>query len=155
MSMQMALLRQKYGIRGKEKIPLEEVKKEPTGQVQNKYSVRFNNFQINFYKTLSKFKKYDTIEETKKIKIFSDFYLPIEITKHTSYEYKEYNEIHSIEEAKLIGENILKDKLNKQIENEENIVNSYINYNETDSFVEVEVIYEVLEEIGTKEKIVY
>ena len=50
----------------KEKIELKQVKNEQTGNQENKYSVRINNFQINFYKTLSKFKNYDTIEETKK-----------------------------------------------------------------------------------------
>ena len=134
---------------------LEQVKKEPTGQFKNKYSVRFNNFQINFYKTLSKFQKYDTIETSNKIKIFSDFYLPIEIIKHSCYEYVEISQKYSIEEAKQIGENKVKDTLDKQIENKEKIVNSYINYNETDTYVETEVIYEVLEEIGTKEKIVF
>ena len=155
MSMQMAQLKQKFGIVGKEKVELNQVKKEQTGQFQNKYSVRFNNFQINFYKTLSKFQKYDTIETSNKIKIFSNFYLPIEIVKNTSYEYIENSQKYTLEEAKQIGETIVKDNLNKQIEKKENIVNTYINYNESDTYVETEVIYEVLEEIGTKEKIVF
>lgn len=41
------------------------------------------------------------------------------------------------------------------MQNKENIVNTYINYNEQEEFIEVEVTYEVLEEIGTKEKIVF
>ena len=45
-----------------EKVYLKEQKKEETGEVENKYSVKINNFQINFNKTLSKFEKYDTIE---------------------------------------------------------------------------------------------
>ena len=137
------------------KVDLKQVKKERTGQTQNKYSVRINNFLINFYKTLSKFQKYDTIEETKKIKIFSDFYLPIEIQKHISYEYIENNIEYSKDEAKHIGEEQAKNELDKQIENKESIVNTYINYNQTEEYVETEVIYEVLEEIGTKEKIVF
>ena len=62
---------------------------EATGIQENKYSVTINNFRINFYKTLSKLKNYDTIEEIKKIKIFSDFYLPVEIIKNTNYERSE------------------------------------------------------------------
>ena len=50
---------------------------------------------------------------------------------------------------------MLKLNFGEQITNNENILNTYINYNETDEFIEVEVIYEVLEEIGTKEKIVF
>ena len=139
----------------KEKIELKQVENERTGKEENKYSVKINNFQINFYKTLSKLKNYDTIEETKKIKLFSDFYLPIEIVKKTNYEQEEKNIEYTPEEAKQIGIENAKKALEEQIENKENIVNTYINYNETEEFVEVEMIYEVLEEIGTKEKIVF
>lgn len=139
----------------KEKIQLKQVKNEQTGNKENKYSVKINNFQINFYKTLSKFKKYDTIEENKKIKLFSDFYLPIEILKKTNYEYVEENLQYTIDEAKEIGIKKAQEALDNQVQNKENIVNTYINYNEQEEFIEVEVTYEVLEEIGTKEKIVF
>ena len=59
---------------------------EQTGNQENKYSIKFNNFQINLYKTLSKFENYDTICNENKISIFSNFYLPIEIIKITNYE---------------------------------------------------------------------
>lgn len=134
---------------------LKQVKSEHTGIVENKYSVRINNFKINFYKTLSKLENYDTIEEIKKIKLFSDFYLPLEIIKTTNYENAKKSVELTIEEAKEIAIENAKKILNEQIEDKENILNTYINYNETDEYVEVEVIYEVLEEIGTKEKIVF
>lgn len=139
----------------KERIELKQVKKEHTGIQENKYSVRINNFRINFYKTLSKLKNYDTIEEIKKIKLFSDFYLPIEILKTTNYENVESNIEYSKEEAKQIGIERAKETLDKQVNNKEDILNTYINYNETEQFIETEVIYEVLEEIGTKEKVVF
>ncbi|MCI8362114.1 MAG: sporulation protein YqfD [Clostridia bacterium] len=139
----------------KEKIELKQVKSKQTGNKENKYSVKINNFKINFYKTLSKFKKYDTIEENKKIKLFSDFYLPIEILKKTNCEYIEENIEYSIEEAKEIGVKKAQEALDNQVQNKENMINTYINYNEQEEFVEVEVTYEVLEEIGTKEKIVF
>ena len=145
----------KVWYRQKEKIELKQVQSQRTGREESKYSVRINNFQINFYKTLSKFQNYDTIEEAKKIKIFSDVYLPIEIIKNKNYENEEIRFECSIDEAKQIGENQAKSILDKQIENHENILNTYINYNETEEFVETEVIYEVLEEIGTKEKIAF
>lgn len=138
-----------------EKFPLEEEQNVKTGNKEAKYRINFNNFQINFYKTLSKFKKYDTIEENKKIKLFSDFYLPIEILKRTNYEFAEENLEYGIEEAKEIGVKKAQEALNNQVQNKENIVNTYINYNEQEEFIEVEVTYEVLEEIGTKEKIVF
>ena len=138
----------------KEKVELKQVKSELTANLESKYSVRFNNFQINFYKTLSKFQKYDTIETVKKIKIFSDFYLPIEIIKKTNHEYIEKEVEYSIDEAKQIGIENAKKKLDEQIKDKENIINMYINSNQSEEFIEVEVIYELQEEIGTKEKIV-
>ena len=123
--------------------------------VETKYSVRLNNFTINFYKTLSKFQKYDTIEESKKLKLFSDFYLPIELIKKTNYELVDEEISYEKEEAKQLAVVRAKQILEEQIENKENILNTYINYQETENYIEAEVIYEVLEEIGTKEKIVF
>ena len=138
-----------------EKIYLKEQKKEETGEVENKYSVKINNFQINFNKTLSKFEKYDTIEETKKLKLFSNFYLPIEMVKTIYKEYKDTEIEYTLEEAKNIGIERAKEKLDAQIENTNNITDEQINVKENNDFVEVEVIYEVEEDIGTKEKIVF
>ena len=139
----------------KQKVELKQTKITRTQNSENKYSVNVNNFQINFYKTLSKFEKYDTIEEIKKFKLFSEFYLPIEFIKKTSYEVKEEKVEYSQEEAKNIAIKQAKEALDSQIENKENILNTYINYNENEQYIEVELIYEVLEEIGTKEKIVF
>ncbi len=139
----------------KEKIELKQLNKIRTGVNESKYSVKINNFQINFYKTLSKFENYDTIEEIKKMKIFSNFYLPIEVIKNTNYEQTFENKEYSIEEAKTIGEEKAKQALENTIPNKEDILNTYINYNETPEAVEVEVIYEILEEISAKEKIVF
>ena len=139
----------------KQKIELKQVISSKTENVETKYSVRINNFTINFYKTLSKFQKYDTIEESKKIKLFSDFYLPIEIIKKTNYELVDEEKTYTKEEAKQEAVTRAKQILDEQIENKENILNTYINYQETEDYIEAEVIYEVLEEIGTKEKIVF
>ena len=67
---------------------LKETQKQETGNVETGYSVKINNFQINLYKSVPKFKKYDTIEEYKKLKLFSDFYLPFEIVEYTYKENK-------------------------------------------------------------------
>ena len=118
-------------------------------------NIKLNNFQINLYKSLPKFEKYDTINTSKKLKIFSNFYLPIQIVKNTNYELTFENVEYTVEEAKRIGEEKAKETLKNDIQNKEDILNTYINYNETPESVEVEVIYEVLEEIGAKEKIVF
>lgn len=139
----------------KERVYLKETKKEDTGETQNKYSVNINNFIINFNKRVSKFENYDTIEEAKKIKLFSNFYLPIELVKTTYKEYKVVEIAHTLEEAKTIGIERAKDKLNAQIENTNNISDEQVNIKEETNFVDVEVVYEVKENIGTKEKIVF
>ena len=109
-----------------EKVELKQVKIERTGTEENKYSVSINNFRINFYKTLSKLKNYDTIEEIKKIKLFSDFYLPIEIIKTTNYEQVEKAVEYTLDEAKQIAIEKAMHKLDEQIENKENITSTSI-----------------------------
>ena len=56
-----------------------------------------------------------------------------------------------MEEAKNIGIENAKNKLNEQIEDLNNILSTQINTNTTNEYIEVEVTYEVLEDIGTKE----
>ena len=138
-----------------ERVELNQVISRKTENEETKYSVRINNFTINFYKTLSKFKKYDTIEQNKKIKLFSDFYLPIEIIEKNNYELVEETITYTKEQAKQKAEEEAKKKLDEQVKVKENILNTYINYQETEEYIEAQVIYEVLEEIGTKEKIVF
>lgn len=137
----------------KEKVYFNQTTNNQTGAKEKKYSINVNNFQINFFKTLSKFEKYDTIRTVKKLKITSNFYLPFEIVVNENYEKSENKVQYSIEQAKEIGINDLKNKLESEIQDKNSISNIYINTNETDEYLEVEVIYEVLENIGAKEKI--
>ena len=137
----------------KVKVPLKQLKKAMTGNVENKYSVKINNFEIFLTKRVSKFKKYDTIETDKKLKLFSDFYLPIEIRTQNLQEYEEQEVIYTVEEAKNIGVQEAKQKLDEKIDDKNSIQDEKIYIEETTDSVEVEVVYEVLENIGTKEKI--
>ena len=131
-----------------------EVSKQ-TGAEKEKYSIIFNNFRINLYKSLPNFEKYDTISENKKIKLFSDFYLPISIQKDT---YKEIK-TNDITYGKQELQNILISEMEKEFEqenfNDKNITNKTVNvYQKDKDTIEVELTYEVLETIGTEEKIV-
>ena len=136
-------------------IPLKSTEKNETGNVENKYSIKFNNFKINLHKGVSKFKIYDTIEEENKMKLFSDFYLPISIVKTTYKEVEEIQKTYTIEEAKNIAVEQLQQELEQEIENKEAIVNKNINTYEKQDSIDVYVTYEVLENIGTNEKIVF
>ena len=137
------------------KIQYNTTERTETGNIENKYQIKINNFKINLSKRLSKFKIYDTIVEENKFKIFSDFYLPISLIKTTNKEVKEEQKKYEIEEAKNLGIQQLQDELENEIENKEKIVNKIINTYEKEDGVEVYVTYEVLEDIGTNEKIVF
>lgn len=136
-------------------IPYNTTEREETGKVENKYQLKFNNFVINLSKRLSKFEIYDTIDEEKKVKISSDFYLPISIIKTTHKEIKETPKTYSLEEAKNLGIKQLEEQLDQEIEDHSKIVNKIINTYEKEDGLEINVTYEVLESIGTKEKIVF
>jgi len=136
-------------------IPYNTTERTETGNIENKYKIKINNFEINLSKRLSKFEIYDTIDTENKFKIFSDFYLPISVIKTTNKEVKEQEKIYTIEEAKQLGIEQLQEELDNEIENKEKIVNKIINTYEKENGIEVFVTYEVLENIGTNEKIVF
>ena len=137
-----------------EKIDLKETKKVKTGNTENKYSVKINNFEINLFKSLPKFQKYDTINENKKLKLFSNFYLPFEIVKYTYTEYEENTVVHSIEEAKQMGVDKAAETLKENIEGKE-ILDKQVTVKQYNDYIEVQVTYEVEENIGVEEKIVF
>ena len=135
-----------------QKISLKETVKQETGNEESKYSVKFNNFQINLHKSVPKFEKYDTIETNKKLKLFSNFYLPIELIEYTYKEYQETIVIRSQEEAKKIGEERATTELLDKIQGKE-ILDKQVKVKSENDFIEVEVIYEVEENIGIENKI--
>ncbi len=136
-------------------VPYNATERQDTGNIQNQYTIKFNNFKINLHKGVSKFEIYDTIETENKMRLFSDFYLPISIIKTTHKEVKEEQKTYEIEEAKNIGIEQLQEELDKEIEEKESIVGKNINTYEKEDGIDVYVTYEVLENIGTNEKIVF
>ena len=137
------------------KIKYNTTERRETGNVENKYKIKLNNFEINLSKRVSKFQIYDTIDSENKFKIFSDFYLPVSVVKTTNKEIREEQKVYTIDEAKKLGIQELQEKLDKEIENKEKIVNKIINAYEKEDGIEIYVTYEVLENIGTNEKIVF
>ena len=139
----------------KEKMDLKQVSLNKTGNEKKRYDIKINNFKINLYKTLPNFEKYDTINEDIKLKLFSDFYLPITLGISTYYELQEEKIELNKEEAKEILIEKLKSELSEEIEDKNSIKDILVNAKEEKDSVEVEVIYEVLEKIGTEDKIIY
>lgn len=129
--------------------------RQNTGNSKTSYGIKINNFKINLPKGVSNFEIYDTIETENKIKLFSNFYLPISIIKTTENEVKEVQKTYTVDEAKNLGIQELKAELEKEIENKDNIVNKNINTYENENSIDIYVTYEVLENIGTNEKIVF
>ena len=136
-----------------EKIYLNQEILKESGNQEKKLQIKFNNFKINFYKTLSKFKIYDTIYTEKQLKMFSNFYLPISIVEITNKEQIKENKKYSKEEAIELKKQELSSEIEKDIANKDNIQNVTVDTNELEGYVEVYVTYEVLENIGIYEKL--
>lgn len=134
-------------------IYLKQEKLRNTGDEEKKFQIKFNNFQINFYKTLSKFKIYDTIYTEKNLKIFSNFYLPISIVEITNKEQIKEDKTYSKEEVIELGKEKLSKEIEEKIANKENILETRVDTIEQEDSVEVCVTYEVLENIESYEKI--
>ena len=105
-----------------EKIYYKKEENVRTGNKEEKYKIKINKIQINFYKTISNFKIYDTIEENKKLRLLSNYYLPISITKITNYETEKKLKQYNISEITEIGTKKLEEEIEKEIENKQNIL---------------------------------
>ena len=84
--------------------------KVKTGRVESKNSINIKNFKINFNKRVSKFEKYDTIRTNNKIRLFSNFFIPVEIEKIKFEEFYFEDKKYSKEE--------LENKIVKELEEE-------------------------------------
>ena len=127
--------------------------KEETGVQKNNYSINLNNFKINLYKSLPNFENYDTINETNKIKIFDNFYLPIEINKTTYVEQRKANITYGKEELKEILISELEEQFKVDGINDLNVTNKIVNFYEKEDSIEVEMTYEVEANIGVEKEI--
>ena len=87
--------------------------------------------------------------------LFSNFYLPIELIKKTNCEYKYEEKIYTEEELTQITQEKIEKELEEEIVQTENIINKQTNIYPNEDYIEVEVIYEVLENIGSKDKIIF
>lgn len=126
---------------------------EETGTIENKYSINFNNFKINLYKSIPNFENYDTINEINKMKILNNFYLPIEINKTTYVEQKITNITYGKEELKKILIEDLENQFKEEGINNLNVINKVVNFYEKENSIEVEMTYEVKSNIGIEEKL--
>lgn len=131
---------------------IQEIEKS-TGKEEKKIEINLNNFKIILPKGVSKFENYDTIKTNKKLKLFSNFYLPISFTEikfvEKQKEYKTYTE----EELILKLKKELEDELKKEYSLSEENIEELLETDVQNGSVEVKVTYIVQEEIGTKENL--
>ena len=127
-----------------------------TGKKEEKIEFCINNFKINFNKGVSKFEKYDTITTNNKLKIFSDFYFPISLKKHTNLEYENIQKTYSNQQ---LEEKILK-ALEEEMEAEYEISKYEEKYKTRNVYTKeeqdgltVKLVYEVQREIAEKQEV--
>lgn len=125
--------------------------KEKTGNVVNKVEIYINNFKINLSKTLLNFENYDTIRENKRVKLFSNFYLPINFSFVKFEEWKKVEKIYNINELK----DILYSEIEEQFKSEYDIsdfekIDIEEQTNEEEGKLKLTITYKVQEKIGTK-----
>lgn len=127
---------------------------EETGNQINRYSINMNNFKINLYKSLPNFENYDTINETKKIRLLKNFYLPIEINKDTYVEKRKVQITYGKEELKSILINELEKQFKQEGIGQLNVINKVVNvYEHENNVMELEMTYEVITNIGIEESL--
>lgn len=105
-----------------EKIYYNQEENVQTGNEKNNLGIKIKNFKIIFPKKLSKFELYDTIETEKKLKLFSNLYLPISVINITYKETLKRQKTYSVEEAIEMGKKQLEEQLENEITNKENIL---------------------------------
>lgn len=136
-----------------EKIYFKQNVKNKTGKEEIKYELNFSNYTLRLYNNFSKFDLYDTERISNNLKFGNNFYLPIGITKIINKEEYEEQIQYNLEEVKDIAVKSLSEKIENEIENKENICNKMVKTQESSDYVEVQMVYEVLEDIGVDEKI--
>lgn len=148
----MADIEVKKHVEKEEKQNLVQNIETKTGNEEKKIEIKFHKFKINFNKRLSNFEKYDTIITTKKLKFFSNYYLPIEVSKITNLETKQEHKKYTVPELtdkmKLELEEKLIEELGlENLDSEQENLEVEVQGEE----VYVKLIYNMYEKIGTKE----
>ena len=130
-----------------------QYEKKETGRKEVKNQIVINKLKINLFKGVSNFENYDKINSSKKIKIFSNFYLPIEFIKSTYYEIEnqkiEYAQEELIEKIKNELEEEM--ELEFEISNfDKNNIDEKVEVNTFEEGITLKLIYEIQKEIGVK-----
>ena len=133
------------------KEPFIQELEERTGNVEKNVEIYINNFKIFFNKGVPNFQKCDTIRAYKKVKLFSNYYIPIEIVNVTNFELEKSLKTYTEEELTEKLTNELQDELNQELNiSDFSQVNQEVTSNVEQDGVTVKVVYSIEEKIGTK-----
>lgn len=137
-----------------EKESLVQNQESKTGNEEKKIEIKLNNFKINFNKGVPNFEKYDTIKTTKKLKFFSNYYLPIEVSEITYIETKLETVEYTVEELTTKMQEELEEELDEELnlENKENVTEN-LEVEVLDGEVTAKLTYIIQERIGTNENL--
>lgn len=133
-------------------VPLKENKYEYTGNKETFYGTNLINKKVFLGKVSTNYEEYDTMLKENNLKVFNIF-LPIKIYEYTYYEKQTQNIDRTYEEALQYGLSIVEPMMLEQIPKQSQIVNKINNDVLVDNDLKIELIYECIEQIGTKEKI--
>ncbi len=127
-------------------------KEERTGNEEKNVEIYLHNFKINFKKGVTKFENCDTIKTYKKVKLFSNYYIPIEIVNITNFELEKTFKTYTEEELTQKITNELQEELNQELNiSDLNQVEQNVTSVVENDGVSVRLSYSVEEKIGTKE----
>ena len=123
-----------------------------TGEVEKNVEIYIHKFKIFFNKGVPKFENCDTIRTYKKVKLFSNYYIPIEIVNVTDFELKKSFQSFTEEELTEKITKELQEELNQELElsDSSNVQQEVASVADADG-VTVKVVYSVEEKIGTKD----
>ena len=125
---------------------------ERTGEVEKNVEIYLKNFKIFFKKGVPKFEKCDTIREYKKVKLFSNYYLPIEMVHVTNFELAGGYKTYTQEELEKKITDKLEEELAEEMKNSTDAkIQTEVEKSADSSGVLIKVTKKVEEKIGTKE----
>ena len=133
-------------------VPFKEEKFSYTGNKDTYNGMILGNKKVFFGKVSTNYEEYDTIVKEKKIKVF-DIYLPVKACELMIYEKRTQNIERTYEEALEYGNDILETMLLEVVPQESQVVQKFNNTVTLEDGLKIELVYECLEQIGTKEKI--
>lgn len=138
---------------GKISVPFEKTLVSKTGKVQKRYSIKLGKYIINLTNNSTKFEKYDTIADVKKLILFGKFLLPIELETTVLEEVVTDEVTYSKEQALEIAKREAKILADKNVPVGVEILDSVYKVFYTENEVQVRVTNECIEKVGIEEKL--